>query len=560
MLWILALMVFGVSCARQALDEKAFMEVFLAPLDQNELSLDSVVLRGVVLNAIDKPFEVGFITADSLNEILKSPESLPKMNVQNVDALGNFKVTQAVKAGKITYYRAFAQLQERIVYSADIRSYDLGKLVEIIGSPEVDNNEVFMRARIKGLETTQSTLTSYGFVYAENDPTPEIGPNCLCTQYGNLQVDTFFSDTLKNLKFNTNYYCRAFIVTNAGSVIYSETTTMPVKGGWSLAFNTPTPYQEGSIVAVETANGVFMGFGCTSNDLICYQSNLAATYYQLSVNDGTATVLSDFPGQKRTNVLQFAIADTIYVIGGGYFEAGSTEELPVRNFFKYSISAKQWFQGVEPTNIPRRTGAVAFILNGKAYIGAGKTTNGSALNDFWEYSPATATWKSVQAMPAKKSTTSPVENIGRYEAVAFTIGQNAYVGGGENNLTPLQDFWKFTAPNPNAPNGEWTLVDFFPGRPRVEAVAFSIQDKGYYGTGFNPDKGELNDFWVFDPQRVPQWKAITPFKGGNRRQNMAFAFQSHGYVGTGLRKQLTDDGNNVEDIIFSDFWKYTPDN
>lgn len=559
MLGMLTLMVFGFSCARQALDEKAFMEVFIAPLDQSELSLDSVVLRGVVLNGSDNPFEVGFITSDSLNEILKNPESLTKINVQNLDALGNFTLKQAVKAGKTTYYRAFAQLQERIVYSADIRSYELGKLIEIIGSPEVDNNEVFIRARIKGLETTQSTLTSYGFVYAENDPTPEIGPNCLCTQYGNLQVDTFFSDTLKNLKFNTNYYSRAYAVTTSGTVIYSESTLIPVKGGWSFAFNVPVPYQEGSIVAVETAEKAFWGFGCTSDELICYQDMLDPTYYQLSISNGTTLALSDFPGQKRTNVVQFAIADTIYVISGSYFASGSTDEFPVRNFYKYAISTNQWFSGVEPTNIPRRTGAVAFTLNGKAYIGAGKGTNGSALDDFWEYSPSTATWKSVQVMPAKKSTTSPVENIGRYEAVAFEIGQNAYVGGGESNLTRLQDFWKFTPPNPNAPNGEWTLVDFFPGSPRVESVAFAIDLKGYYGTGFSPDKGELNDCWVFDPTQVPQWKAIRPFKGGKRRQGMAFLYKNYGYVGTGLRKQLTNDGNDVEDIIFSDFWQYTPD-
>ena len=66
---------------------------------------------------------------------------------------------------------------------------------------------------------------------------------------------------------------------------------------------------------------------------------------------------------------------------------------------------------------PRRA-AVAFSLNGKAYVGTGH--DGFSKNDFWEYDPALNTWTQKNDFSG-----SP-----RYGAVAFVVNGKVYIGGG----------------------------------------------------------------------------------------------------------------------------------
>ena len=63
-------------------------------------------------------------------------------------------------------------------------------------------------------------------------------------------------------------------------------------------------------------------------------------------------------------------------------------------------------------------------------------------------------------------------------AVAFAIGQTAYVCTGADSLTFRKEFWKY-----EAASDSWKKMADFPGEARTGAVTFTIGDKAYVGTG-----------------------------------------------------------------------------
>jgi len=150
--------------------------------------------------------------------------------------------------------------------------------------------------------------------------------------------------------------------------------------------------------------------------------------------------------------------------------------------------------------------------------------------------------------------------------VVFTINDVAYVGTGINPQFPnqrLNTFFKYVPtpipdhlPSPtyyDSTNGTWSRSATFPGAPRSNAVAFTVQGAGYVGTGVGNDGfTPLSDFWAYIPgQNV--WVQVDSLKDENgvpqpRLDAAAWGFDSVGYVLTG-----TDNYT-----YFLDVWKYSP--
>ena len=129
----------------------------------------------------------------------------------------------------------------------------------------------------------------------------------------------------------------------------------------------------------------------------------------------------------------------------------------------------------------------------------------------------------------------------RSSAVAFTINNTGYMGTGFDGDDYLKDFWKY-----DLEGNFWSQLADFPGVERSAAVGFTINSDGYVGTGFDGDN-ELNDFYQYNTS-TNMWSPIANFTGGNRRGAIAFNSNAAGYVGTGF------DGDNDK----KDFWKYNP--
>jgi len=203
----------------------------------------------------------------------------------------------------------------------------------------------------------------------------------------------------------------------------------------------------------------------------------------------------------------------------------------LKDFWEYDPLNDTWTQIADFGGTARR-GAVAFTLNGKAYVGTG-----SEQKDFWAYDPALDSW-------------TPVEDfggVGRSFAVAFTVNGKAYVGTGNDFYAPyLDDFWEY---DPVADS--WTQVADFSAGPRTDASAFTLNGKGYVGTGIYYDGYSFtyyyDDFYEYDPV-ADSWTQIASITG-KRVGGVAFTMNGMGYVGAGY---------NNYGAYLKDFWEYDP--
>lgn len=168
--------------------------------------------------------------------------------------------------------------------------------------------------------------------------------------------------------------------------------------------------------------------------------------------------------------------------------------------------------------------AVTFNAGGTEYIGLGwEDFSGNNLY-FYKYSPMSREWQAIEQLYPG----SP-----RRDAIAFVIGEKAYVGLGRSMIGDrdskvFDDFFVY-----DTLTREWEKLSFqFPGKARWGAVAFTIGGKGYVGTGVCkpgvPGEGDyLADFYEFDPQTG--WKQISniyyPRYGAT-----AFVADGYGYV------------------------------
>ncbi len=136
---------------------------------------------------------------------------------------------------------------------------------------------------------------------------------------------------------------------------------------------------------------------------------------------------------------------------------------------------------------------------------------------------------------------SDFEGVSRNDAVAFSIGNRGYIGTGYDGEIRLSDFWEYI------PEGNyWTQKADFPGVARNSAVGFGTDTKGYIGTGYDGTT-KLKDFWEFDPASN-LWTQKADFAGTARYGSVAFSINNLGYIGTGY------DGNYLKD-----FYCYHPE-
>jgi N-acetylneuraminic acid mutarotase len=239
---------------------------------------------------------------------------------------------------------------------------------------------------------------------------------------------------------------------------------------------------------------------------------------------------SDFGGVARHRTPMVAINNKIYTGLGHYNGAGPN--IIFSDWWEYDPSTNAWTQKADYLGGICYHG-VAFSHGAAGYVGTGRTspTGNTLVSAFFKYTPATNSWVAIASIPGP----------GRRGAVAFTIGQYSYVGTGESTSGSLSDFYRF-----DSSTETWIQLPNFPGNARNSSVAFSDGSFGYMGTG-NTNFGSTNDFWKFDPSTFI-WTSMSPVGPTNRQEATGFALNGKGYIGTG------DDfssGNN-----FSDFWEF----
>jgi N-acetylneuraminic acid mutarotase len=181
-----------------------------------------------------------------------------------------------------------------------------------------------------------------------------------------------------------------------------------------------------------------------------------------------------------------------------------------------------------------RTEAVAFTVGDTAYIGTGFDGSNRYV-DFWAYDPVKNFWLQRAQFPG----------VARNSAVGFTVGALGYIATGFDGVNRLKDNWEY-----NPANNTWTRRADFGGTARYDAVAFGIGTKGYISTGF--DGGHTKDFWEFDPAAGTNgtWTQRVSLGGSKRSAAVAFVYNNKAYVVTGI-----NNGNTL-----TDFWMFDPAN
>jgi N-acetylneuraminic acid mutarotase len=125
----------------------------------------------------------------------------------------------------------------------------------------------------------------------------------------------------------------------------------------------------------------------------------------------------------------------------------------------------------------------------------------------------------------------------RAYAMAFSIGNKGYLGTGSTSTGSTNGFWEY-----DANTDKWTAIRNFGGFVRSTGVAFSIGNKGYCATGNNN-----KDLWEYDPE-TNTWTQKADLPGNGRSGASGFSIGNKGYIGLGKSSSG----------IYNDFWQYNP--
>jgi hypothetical protein len=233
-------------------------------------------------------------------------------------------------------------------------------------------------------------------------------------------------------------------------------------------------------------------------------------------------------GSARSVCAAFSLESQGYVVGG-VDDFGFK-----RKMYSYNQTQHDWDEET-PLGGPNGDGldrgsASAFSIGLKAYICLGQSQTNAYFGDLWEYDLATDTW----------SQKADFAGGPRRQAVAFAIGDFAYVGTGQDVTGFRNDFYRY-----DPENNVWEQMADFAGTPRKQAVGFAMGDDGYVGTG---DDGILrNDFWQYNVA-LNQWFQKANFPGTARSGATGWGTFPTGFIAT---------GEDLNSEYKKDVWEYS---
>ncbi len=541
-------------CVKQDIKELDFFTVSMEdPMRLNELG--TVKMEGTVrIDQMENLESVGFYMATQEADF--ESNSVTIVLASNTDENGLFSVVLGDLALDRTYYlKAFAFGYDdkmdckRLVVSGDVKSYSPGFVFKL-STPIVKNNTVLLESILCSPDPTMNTVVEdHGFIISTDSNALSINSSGGFSMGSHNALDTFSYLIGSGLVFNTTYYFKSYAI-SPFMTAYSSTGSFRIKDGWEPGVN----FNTGLIGAsVATINGKAYMIGGCATPVNCSNGDYFNTLWKFDPVSNSWSSIST-TGQSpdgRYNAIAFAIGSTLYYgFGLRCIPPPGNTKIFYNDLWMIDPESftPEWYQLnlnlAEPT---ARDQAVSFVVEGKAYVGAGGNIS-PALNDFWEYDPSINMWNQVASLTSSISTNG---------AVSFVIAsenpstETAFVGTGTNTGGDLRKIWEFCPPANCAPYGAWIEKADLPGSARSSAVGFSINGKGYISTGIDEFGSRFNDLWELDPN-TNLWREMNCLPGIGRQDAVAFVLNGFAYLGTG-KVGVTPDASA------HDFYKYTPE-
>lgn len=232
-----------------------------------------------------------------------------------------------------------------------------------------------------------------------------------------------------------------------------------------------------------------------------------------------------------------------FTIGdSAYMGTGNDGLSPLKDFWKYDANEETWTQVAELTGAARQS-AAAFAIGNYGYVTTGENTilsDEDVLRDCYRYNAEDNYWEKLgNAFSGPR-----IKN-----AVAFSLEDKGYIGLGDLNDSPIDNFYEYD-PSMEENSTPWTSITAFPGGERTKAIVFTIESNNtsiaFVGLGENEDGDFQNDIWPFYGEST-SWSSSITFPGDARIHAVAFGVDDEGYITTGMMNDSTH---------LNDLWKY----
>lgn len=169
------------------------------------------------------------------------------------------------------------------------------------------------------------------------------------------------------------------------------------------------------------------------------------------------------------------------------------------------------------------TGSVGFSIDGKGYLGLGKTANGDKLTKFWQFDSQTKEWTQIADYP---------HNEGIDMATSFVVDGKGYVllGRGTN-------FYSNVCYSYDPQTNSWTKLSNFPSEGRTGVTSFVIDKKAYIVCGYADKNANIDEVWCYDTE-ADSWEQKKNFPGGKLTGMYSFKVGDKVYVGGGYDEKF----------------------
>lgn len=230
---------------------------------------------------------------------------------------------------------------------------------------------------------------------------------------------------------------------------------------------------------------------------------------------------NDFPGVGRSTATSFVVNNKAYILFGRpdiYNSKGLTD------CWEYNPANNSWLQKVDFPG-KGRVGAIAEVVNNKAYIGFGYysgfgvySSDTTILSDFWMFDPLQNKWEQKSDFPKNAYTNKPPLN----SCSSFVYQKWIYIIGLYDGKSYQNEVWRY-----NTETDKWEKMKDFPGSPRSAAVACTDGIFYYFGLGYNMTY--RSDWWQYFPA-TDSWKEMKSIPGKGRVNATAFSVNNRFFV------------------------------